>query len=315
MIDVEVVIDRLRHGRAAGGVRVRAYPTPEAARLDAASLAHAMTRKAALADIPCGGAKVVVNLQPGADRTETMEQLGERVERLHGQLWVGPDYGFTEADRLALASRTRYVDDPPKLGDLDATTALGVREALAAALGLATLRGARIGVIGTGNVGIALVRRLVGEGAAVLACDVDPAALARAEAAGARRASEEEIVAGDLDAIAPCALGGWITEDLARRVRTRAIAGAANDVLATAEAGRVLHAHGIPLVPDLIANVGAFAHWAAVTLEGCTPAQGAERARAIGPRAAAILGAARSQGKPPTELAIERADAIAEGWG
>jgi leucine dehydrogenase len=296
-------------------VRVRAYPSAEAALAEAQALARAMTRKAALADIPCGGAKVVVNLQPGADRAETMALLGERVERFAGKLWIGPDYGFTEEDRLVLASRTRYVDDPGKLGDLDATTALGVREAIAAALGRATLKGARIGIVGIGKVGGKLLERLVAEGAEVLAYDIDPARFVWALEHGATAVPEEEILlSADLDAIAPCALGGWITEDLARRVRTRAIAGAANDVLASPQAGRILHAHGIPLVPDLIANAGAAAHWAAVTLEGATPQAASERARLIGPRAAAVLAAARARNVPPTELAITQADEIAAAW-
>ena len=60
----------------------------------------------------------------------------------------------------------------------------------------------------------------------------------------------------DVDIYVPCALGGVITEVSANEIRARAVAGAANNQLATTEAGAILARRGILFAPDYIVNAG-----------------------------------------------------------
>ena len=50
----------------------------------------------------------------------------------------------------------------------------------------------------------------------------------------------DDILTQDVDVVAPCALGGTISEYAARYIRAGIVAGAANNQLATPEAGRIL---------------------------------------------------------------------------
>ena len=53
-------------GPALGGIRMRRYPNHDAAVADAMNLAQAMTYKAALAGLPLGGGKSVIDADPAA---------------------------------------------------------------------------------------------------------------------------------------------------------------------------------------------------------------------------------------------------------
>jgi len=60
----------------------------------------------------------------------------------------------------------------------------------------------------------------------------------------------------DADVFAPCALGGAVSLDTLPRIRARVIAGAANNQLASPEAGRELFRRGILYAPDYVINGG-----------------------------------------------------------
>ena len=55
-----VAIHSTALGPAAGGTRMKAYASPDDARLDAMRLAHSMSRKNAVAGLPLGGGKAVI---------------------------------------------------------------------------------------------------------------------------------------------------------------------------------------------------------------------------------------------------------------
>lgn len=66
----------------------------------------------------------------------------------------------------------------------------------------------------------------------------------------------DEILYSAVDIMAPCAMGGIFDSESIKRLRCRAIAGAANNQLANAEAGLALAARGIAYAPDYAINVG-----------------------------------------------------------
>jgi leucine dehydrogenase len=257
-----IAIDDTRLGPAAGGIRWRAYPTPEDGADDVLRLARAMTHKNAFAEIDFGGAKTVVLRDPALRREEAFLALGDAIDALGGRYVTACDYGTTAAELALVRSRTRHVLAEETSGALDLGTATGVLVAIRAvwrrASGRDTLAGARVVVQGVGDVGFPLVRLLAAAGAEVAFTEVDDARAARCAAElGTPRLAAEAFVTHDMDVFAPCAAGEVITEDVARRLRARGIAGAANNQLASEAAGRILHRRGIWYAPDFAANAGA----------------------------------------------------------
>ena len=103
-----LVIDSTRLGPAFGGIRVRAYEHERDALLEAMDLAAAMTLKAALAELPCGGGKIVVMDRPGLRRRRAWEILGDALNLLNGRFFAGRDYGMSQADLALLGRVTRF---------------------------------------------------------------------------------------------------------------------------------------------------------------------------------------------------------------
>src|SRR5258706_8930174 len=257
-----LAIDDTRLGPATGGIRWRAYPTPEDGARDVLRLARAMTYKNAFADLDLGGGKTVVLRQPGMSREAAFPALGAAIEGLAGRYVTACDYGTTAAELALVKSRTRFALAEDAAGGLDLGTATGVLVAIRAvwrriAGGGRSLDGVRVLVQGVGDVGMVLVRLLVEAGARVSFSEVDEERAARcAGELRVERVPADAIFDADVDVLAPCAVGEVITADAARRLRARGVAGAANNQLASDDAGRILMARGIWYAPDFAANAG-----------------------------------------------------------
>jgi glutamate dehydrogenase/leucine dehydrogenase len=85
-----IVIHDTTRGPALGGIRVRPYADEEEALADGLRLARAMSYKAAMADLPCGGGKAVVMETSDWDREQAMRTLGRFIESLRGAISHGP---------------------------------------------------------------------------------------------------------------------------------------------------------------------------------------------------------------------------------
>jgi leucine dehydrogenase len=257
-----IALDDLRLGPACGGIRWRAYPTVADGIGDVLRLARAMTYKNAFAELGFGGGKSVVLRDPAMGPTAAFPVLGEVIESLGGRYVTACDYGTTATELALVASRTSHVLAEDEPGKLDLATASGVLAAMRAvwqrAAGRDALAGVRVVVQGVGDVGLELVRLLADEGAEVAFSEIDEdrAEMCCAEV-DAPRIDAARIFARPMDLFAPCATGEVITEEVARTIQARGIAGAANNQLATPQAGRVLHERGIWYAPDFAANAGA----------------------------------------------------------
>ena len=181
---------------------------------------------------------------------------------------------------------------------------------LAARDGAAELDGLRVGVIGLGKVGGALVEKLTGAGARVIACDLDRLRAQRvaAEHDGVELApSADAIMAMKLDVLAPCAAGGLIDEAQARSLRARVIAGAANNPLTGRHVAGALSQRGILYVPDFLANCGGLIHVAREWQAGQSgPSEEELIGRAMEGLRRALDTAAR-EGSTPVEIAERQA--------
>ena len=254
-------------GPGAGGTRFWRYADPADAITDALRLSRGMSFKNAMAGLPMGGGKGVILAD--ALRTKTPEMLaafGRAIDSLGGRYVTAEDVGMTDADMVAIARTTRHVSGLPVAagsagGDPGPTTAhgvyLGVRAAIARALGKDGAAGVHVAIQGVGSVGGGLARLLAKDGARLTLADAD-AKRAKALAAelGAAAVAANEIMAVEADVFSPCALGAILDDRSIAALQVPVVEGGANNQLATpADADRI-HARGILYAPDYVINAG-----------------------------------------------------------
>jgi leucine dehydrogenase len=301
-------------GPAFGGIRRRRYASERSALQDCLRLAHAMTRKCALAEIPGGGGKMVLLDRRGLDRRAVYRFAGACIERLGGRFLAGPDLG-TGWDELAfVAEESERVTRPGPAGpgELSEATCAGVLAAMAAALrhldGEEDWPARTVVVQGLGSVGAGMARLLVERGARVLGSDVDSARAARVRAElGIELLEPGSEIEAPSDVFCPCALGGILHDVAILRLRARIVCGAANNLLARSSHGERLHERGILFLPDFVVNSGALIRGSRFLLGG-SPISLAEIGERIARIAVEILARASEEGASPAGVALREAD-------
>ncbi|HWH06372.1 MAG TPA: Glu/Leu/Phe/Val dehydrogenase dimerization domain-containing protein [Gaiellaceae bacterium] len=312
-------------GPAMGGTRMKEYAAPAEALEDGLRLASGMTRKLAVAGLPCGGGKAVLAVPrvfEGDERRLLFERYGDLIAALGGTYVTGPDVNTGEADMDTIGSRTPHVFCRSAAnggsGDPSIHTALGtfhgIRAALAHALGSGDVSGRTILVQGTGSVGGKLARLLLDAGAVVLVSDVDEE---RARSTGAETVPPDEALELECDVYAPCALGATLNEETIPGLRCRVVAGAANNQLATPEDGERLRARGILYAPDFVINAGGAMHGIGLEQLGWDEVELERRVEGIGETLTRIFEWAEREGITTDEaaerLAAERLGRPATG--
>jgi leucine dehydrogenase len=300
------VIDDLRRGPAAGGIRTRRYASLDEAVEDAAALARAMTLKCALSGLRAGGCKIVVLDHPSLDRPRAFARLGQLIEELGGLIRTAGDLGTTRADLEAAAAGCRYVHvDEGGLSEAVARGLIRCIEACAAHRGIDWPL--RVAVQGAGNIGAAVTRALKATGAEVMVADVDAA---RAEAVGRALGVEvvtpETVLRADVDVVAPCAMGGVIDEVAVEALRAWAVVPGANNVLVDPLLAGRLRDRGILFIPDVLSSAGAV-----VEGIGRTVMDLADRTPlidALGATAGQILTRSDETGRSTVEIALALAE-------
>ncbi len=260
-------------GPGAGGCRMWNYDTGEAMLRDALRLSQGMSYKSAMADLPLGGGKAVIW---GDSRTAKSPDLfrafGRAVESLQGRYWTAEDVGISPADMAHAAEETRYVagleTGPAASGDPSPITARGVfagiRECVKRAFKTDDMTDLRVAVQGVGHVGGYVCRRLSDAGAKLVIADVNEAALNEVAAAtGAEIVAPDAIYDVEADVFSPNALGAVINPDTIGRLKTKVIAGGANNQLATQDMGARLADGGFLYAPDYVINGGGIINVAA----------------------------------------------------
>jgi glutamate dehydrogenase/leucine dehydrogenase len=308
-----IAIHSTARGPAMGGVRLASYRDVGALVEDALRLSRAMTFKNASADLDLGGGKAVL-FDDGRwedHRLERFSALAGAIKALGGRYIAAEDVGTTPADMDVMRSRTRWVAGTTAgRGDPSAATAATVVDAICCALEIECgrgVRGSRIGVLGVGNVGGCVARAMAGEGADVVVADIDATrASALAITCGAEAVPVEGFLARELDVLVPCALGGVITSANVGALRTRIVAGAANNQLEDDSVAELLADAGILYVPDFLANCGGIIHVGAEVL-GFSRDETRQRLSAAGQSLRDLLRTAVATGRLPLELAYERA--------
>jgi leucine dehydrogenase len=268
-----IAVHNLKRGPAIGGCRIATYQTIDKGIEDALRLGYMMSYKAAINNLPHGGGKaVLIKPKEIKDREAYFEKFGEFVNELGGRYITAVDSGTSPLEMDIIARRTPYVTCTSKSGaasDPSPLTAQGVRRGIEAAvkfkMGRDSLEGVRISIQGAGNVGYHLAKDLKSKGAILTVADVNLKALQTViDELEVTVCHPDEIYDIETDVFAPCALGAVLNLKTINRLKTKIIAGAANNQLAHAQYGTLLLERDILYAPDFLINAGGLIHVAVV---------------------------------------------------
>lgn len=278
-------------GPAKGGLRY----APNVDLDEVRALAMWMTWKCALLDVPYGGAKGGIRIDPRHYSTAELERVTRRytseISPLIGperdipapdvgtdestMAWMMDTYSVQQGHTVLGVTTGKPVALGGSLGRATATSRGVVHVAVAALLhrGIEPTR-ATAAVQGFGKVGRHAARFLAEAGLRVVAVSDQYGAIAHANGIdivalqahvdtagsvvgfdGAEPLEAAMLLEADVDLLVPAAVEGVITAENAPRIRARVIVEGANGPT-TPEADRILEADGRLVVPDILANAG-----------------------------------------------------------
>ncbi|MFV2060066.1 MAG: Glu/Leu/Phe/Val dehydrogenase [Gammaproteobacteria bacterium] len=285
---------RVQHNHARGPFKggLRFHPDVDLGEIRA--LAQLMTWKTALVDIPYGGAKGGIAVDPSKLTESELEILTKRFTQkmspilgVHKDI-LAPDVGTSpqvmawileEYSKSHGYTPAIVTGKPLELGGSEGrleATGHGVAflTAKAAANLSISITGAHIAIQGFGNVGTNTARRLSEMGARIIAIsdahggvfneagiDIEAAQNYVAkntwldDLPDTKKISNTDLLALQCDILIPAALEGAIDCDNADTIKTKLVIEAAN-IPVTHEADITLRNRGIIIVPDLLANSG-----------------------------------------------------------
>ncbi len=309
-----IAIHSTHRGPGGGGARYWNYTDTTSAVTDALRLSRGMSYKNAMAGLDMGGGKGVI--VAGANRLKTNEIIAafaRAVDSLGGRYVTAQDVGMSAADMIAISASTCHVSGlPPRAGgaggDPGPSTALGVflgvEAAAKRALGSDGVRGVHVAVQGLGSVGGGLARHLAAAGARLTLADVDEArAAALAHELGAVHKSADNILTVDADILCPCALGAILSAETIPALRVKAVAGGANNQLASANDAAELHRRAILYAPDYVINAGGIINVALQYLEDADSSTVEAKVAGIPVRLSQIWDESERTGQPPSDVA------------
>ncbi len=303
-------------GPAAGGTRFWHYADSQAAITDALRLSRGMSYKNAMAGLPAGGGKAVILANPSRAKPQDMlNAFARAVDSLGGRYITAQDVGMSQADMVSLSKVTPHVAGlPHQGGDPGPYTArgvfLGVQAAAKHALGSDDLSGVHVAIQGVGSVGGGLARYLAAQGAKLTLSDVDTRRAAElATELGGVSVAADAIMDVEADIFSPCALGAILTGSTVAALKVKAVAGGANNQLATGIEGRMLADRGILYAPDYVINAGGIIN-VLRHIDNADDAEINRRIDTIASRLASIWQESDSGGHTPAEVADNMAQKL-----
>lgn len=313
-----IAIHSTKLGPALGGCRYLAYPDDVSALRDAVRLAQGMSYKAALAGLDQGGGKAVIIRPPHVDnRGALFEAFGRFIETLKGRYITAVDSGTSSADMDCIAQHTGHVTSTTSAGDPSPHTAMGVfagiRATAQARLGSDDLDGLRVAIQGLGNVGFGLAEQLHAAGAELIVSDIDNGRVSLAmEQLGAQAVAPDALLSTPCDILAPCGLGGVLNAESVGQLHCAAVAGAANNQLASTEIADELEARGILYAPDYVINSGGLIYVALKHRGEGLPGITAHLSK-IGMRLTEVFAHAQADKRSPARVADRLAERLLYG--
>jgi glutamate dehydrogenase (NAD(P)+) len=285
---------RIQHDKARGPMKggLRYHPQVDAE--EVLSLASLMTWKTAVVNIPYGGAKGGISIDPSKLSSGELERITRKfVDEIHDV--IGPDKDIPAPDMGTNAQVMAWIANqyekfhgfnpacvtgkPVELHGAEGreeATGRGVANVTQSTLSKLdkTLAHSRVAIQGFGNVGSYAAKILHGMGANIVAVSdqfaatfnpkgLDIPALEKhiadkkpmGEFPGGTAFSNAQLLAAEVDVLIPAAIGGVLTKDNAGDVRAKVVIEAANGPT-TPEADEILARKDVVVVPDILANAG-----------------------------------------------------------
>jgi glutamate dehydrogenase (NAD(P)+) len=281
----------INRGPAKGGIRYDANVTLDEVR----ALAMWMTWKCAVVDIPFGGGKGGVIVDPKKLSVSEIERLTRRYAT-EISILIGPNSDIPAPDVNTSSREMAWIMDtysmhhgytvpavvtgkPLAIGgsegrnEATATGAVAVLKMAAKAKGM-PISGMRVAIQGFGNAGAIAGEILQKDGARVVAVsdrqgtiynerglDINAVEHFKKEHGtvvgfpGTQRLGPKDVLTLDCDVLIPAATEGQITGANAGQVTAKIVVEAANGPT-TPEADRILFEKGVQVIPDILANAG-----------------------------------------------------------
>jgi glutamate dehydrogenase (NAD(P)+) len=281
----------LARGPAKGGIRYH----PDVTLDEVKALASWMTWKCATVNIPYGGGKGGVRVDPKQLSLGELERLTRRYATEISPI-IGADRDIPAPDVYTNSQTMAWIMDtismfhghtelgvvtgkPLSLGGSkgrNEATARGCQYTTRAACEVKgmSLKDAKVVVQGYGNAGSIAARLFHEDGATVIAVSdskggiynergIDPEAVLKFKEEngsvvgfkGCDRVTNQELLELRCDVLVPAALENTITMENAEHIRAKIVAEAANGPT-TPGADRILHERGIFVIPDILCNAG-----------------------------------------------------------
>lgn len=294
--DVEVLTGfRVQHNDTLGPYKGGLRYHPDVDEDECSALAVWMTLKCALLDIPFGGAKGGVVVDPKeltpAEHERVTRRFAQELRRV-----IGPNYDIPAPDMGTNEQTMAWFMDAYSVqqGETSPGVVTGKPPAIGGSVGRAeapgrsvaistktacnyydtTLNNSTVAIQGFGAVGGNAARTLENWGANIVAVsDVNGAyydpnglntqtiidetefGLAEADGTYERKLTNTELLTLDVDILIPAAIGGVLTEDNAHDVTANMIVEGANGPT-TPTADTIFDQRNIPVIPDVLANAG-----------------------------------------------------------
>ena len=284
-----VQLDNSR-GPMKGGLRYH----PSVNNDEVLGLASLMTWKTAIVNLPFGGAKGGVRVDPTQLSVKELERLTRKfIDQIHDLIGPtqdipGPDMNTNpQVMAWVMDQYSRYHGHSPAVVTGKPIELYGSRgRETATARGLLyicreilrdvslPMKGTRFAIQGFGNVGSHTARLFHEDGGLIVAvCDVHggvlnprgldvPGLFEHVKKTGSVRGfgggtscTNEEVIAADCDVLVPAAIGGTIDRRAAASVRARIVLEGANGP-STPEADEEFEKRDVLVVPDILANAG-----------------------------------------------------------
>ncbi len=274
-----LAIDSFGKGRCCGGIRMAEDVSPE----EIAYLARTMTLKFAFMNSGLGGAKAGIICPEDASveqKESILAAFGRNLGPLLEAVWVpGGDLGVgaRQLDVVKRAAGIRVTERPAKYKG-GFFTAYGVFAAIRCALNTLDLgvKDQRFALEGYGSVGRPLAKLLYQAGGKIVAVSTRHGAIYQPDGLNiealedmaaehadrvveryrdAQQIDKQTLFSLDADVCVPGARPWAINRDNAEQIRARLVVSAAN-ISVTPRADRLLHEHGVVVIPDFAANWG-----------------------------------------------------------
>ncbi len=286
---------RVQHNQVLGPFKGGLRYHPDVTMGEVAALAALMTFKNSLLNLPLGGAKGGVTVDPNTLTDSEKEKLTRRFTREIAP-FIGPDKDIpapdvgTSAQTMAWMMDTYSIDTgfsqtgvvtgkPVAIGGSkgrEAATGLGVVYVTLKALATRnqSIKEATMAIQGFGKVGMHAAIEAYALGAKVVAVSDISGGIFHGDGLNipalvqyflekntikdfpqSKAITNEELLALDVDVLAPCAMESVITAKNAANVKAKIIVEGANGPI-TNEADMILDEKNIMIVPDILANGG-----------------------------------------------------------